>query len=589
MGNWTNLSIKGPIEPLKQVASGIATVTSTIATLIGIQKSILQIISALAIDLLNPQALAIKAALAILEELLEKYIKVDARLHMLVVPLRKRLPDNMADPLMMPYAEDSWVIDETISEETKTELQQALERVGHYDQGNEGFGRTVIEATYDPDDPNAPKYGETEAIHAMVILCGAQSIMGVYDLLRAIQGLLGTALKGNPLIPNTITKTPQDLRVTPIAAPNSVRVGMQLTWGNPPTLQVLAEFDGVRIRLEEVAIIRSTNDEIMNAKDWTAIFGGSQPAELTREQTEVSNTLTSADKKTVLIKQFRFNGVINAYIDDDASLVKDTTYYYTVAFRYSLAEDPQGKKEPEYTLQKYTQISNVVSARIETNLPSTRGGVKPDWISHPSVLDLIPDLKFFMALLQARIASLGDFTLGANAALQSYIKFLEAELTRYQDFADEINAKVAKLSTLLALPAAGIYVTVIDEASGGVDTFLRTLTTRLTDTEDTTAPPFFRTGFTAGIVLLLGAPNPAEFASTKALLELIFGAGSGNTPFEDALDSIDNLLSSLENTVFGDDMKPGTPSEGTSSKQTFDDQMNPVDASDSTANVPFDP
>jgi hypothetical protein len=215
--------------------------------------------------------------------------------------------------------------------------------------------------------------------------------------------------------------------------------------------------------------------------------------------------------------------------------------------------------------------------------------VKPDWISHPSVLDLIPDLKFFMAMLQARIASLGDFTLGANAALQSYIKFLTAELTRYQDFADEINAKVAKLSTLLSLPAAGIYVTSIDEASGGVDTFLRTLTTRLTDTSDDTAPPFFRTGFTAGIVLLLGAPNPAEFASTKALLELIFGAGSGNTPFEDALDSIDNLLSSLEDTVFGDDMKPGTPPESTVSKKTFDDQMNPVDASNSTANVPFDP
>jgi len=589
MGNWTTFAIKAPIEPLKQIASGIATVTGVIATLIGIQKSILQIISALAIDLLNPQALAIKAALAVLEELLDKYIKIDARLHMLVVPLRKRLPENMAGDLTMPYGEDSWVIDETISDETKTALSEALERVGHYDQGNEGFGRTIIEATYDPDDPNAPKYGDTEAVFAMVILGGAQSIMGVYDLLRAIQGLLGTALKGNPLIPNTITRTPQDLQVTPIAAPNSVRVGMQLKWGNPPTLQTLAEFDGVRIRLEEVAVIRSTNDEVMNAKDWTTIFGGSQPAELTREQNEVKNALTSADKKTVVISQLRFDGVRNAYIDDDAALVKDTTYYYTVAFRYSLAEEPKDNQEPNYVLQKYAQISNIVSARIEANLPSTRGGVKPDWISHPSVLDLIPDLKFFMALLSARIEALGSFSFGANAALQSYIKFLTAELTRYQDFANEINAKVAKLASLLTLPAAGIYITSISMDSGGVDAFLRELTHRLTNTSDETAPPFFRTGFTSGIVFLLGAPNPAEFASTKALLELIFGAGSGNTPFEDALDSIDNLLSSLEDKTFGTDMQPGTPPEGSIASKTFDDEMNPVEASDSTANVPYDP
>lgn len=587
MGNWIQLSIKAPIKPLEKIASGISTVTTAIATAISIQKSILQIISALAIDFLNIEAIAIKTALKILEDTLEQYIITDAKLHMLVVPVRKRLPYNLYSDYAMPQEEDSWVIDDSIDDESKKQLQEALERVAHYDQGNPGFARTVIEAAYDRDDPNAPKYDNDDAVFGMVFLCGAQSMLGVYDLLRALQGVLGTALKGNSLIPTTMTRTPQDLKVKPIAVPSSSRVGAQLTWGNPPTFQTLAEYDGVRVRLDEIAIIRSTNDDVMNAKDWMAIFGGSQPEYMGTGTNEVDDALESADGQSTVIKIYRFDGVRNAYIDDDEDLEKGTAYYYAVAYKYALAEDlPQS--ELEYEAQKYHQISNVVKVLVEDTIPSTRGGIAPDWITHPSALDLIPDLKFFMALLQNQLNALGSFSFGANAALQSYIKFLAAELTRYQDFATEINAKVQKLASLLQLPAAGIYVTTISSSAGGTDAFLQEMTRRLTDESDTTAPPFFRNGFVSGIVLMLGAPNPAEFASTKALLELLFGPGSAQTPFEDALDSIDHLLDALEDKMFGNDMKEGTP-ETTVSSKTFDDAMNPVEASDPSANIPFDP
>jgi hypothetical protein len=422
----------------------------------------------------------------------------------------------------------------------------------------------------------------------MVVLCGAQSMLGVYDLLRALQGVLGTALKGNSLIPTTMTRTPQDLKVKPIAVPNSSRVGARLTWTNPPILQTLAEYDGVRVRLDEIAIIRSTNDDVMNAKDWMAIFGGSQPEYMGTGTNEVDDALESDDELSKVIKLYRFDGVRDAYIDDDEDLEKGTAYYYTVAYKYALADDPVGTGEAEYEVQKYQQISNVVKVLVEDIVPSTRGGIAPDWFTHPSALDLIPDLKFFMALLQNQLNALGSFSFGSSAALQSYIKFLTAELTRYQDFAKDINAKVAKLATLLQLPAAGIYVTTISKDSGGTDYFLQEMTRRLTDESDDTAPPFFRNGFVAGIVILLGAPNPAEFASTKKLLELLFGSSSAQTAFENALDSIDALLDSLEDKTFGDDMQEGTSTTTTSSK-TFDDAMNPVDASSTDANVPFDP
>lgn len=587
--NWTNLSLAAPAEPIKDIASGISKVTNAIATAIGIQKAILSFLSTFALDLLNAEALIIKTALSVLEDTLKQYVETDAKMHVLVVPIRKRPVYSLVSDYQMPEEEDSWTINDAIDSETKKELQEALERVSRYDQGNEGFARTVIEATYDELDPNAPTYDSDDAVHAVVFLCGAQTMLGVYDLLRALQGVLGTALKGNPMIPNTLIRTAQDLKAKPIATKSSPRIGTMLSWTNPPALQVLTEFAGTRVRIDEIAIIRSTNDEVANAKDWMAIFGGNQPTALDDDETEQEDALDSDDELSSVIRIFKYDSVRNSYVDDDEDLEKKTNYYYAVAYRYAIADEPTNDETPEYEAQDYHQISNVVKVQVKDEVPSVSGGPKPDWFTHPSPLEMIPDLKFLMALLQNQISALKSQTTGAASALSSYVKFLAAEAQRYSDFAEEINNKVAKLSALLQIPSTGIYITTISSSKGGVDYFLQELTRRLTDESDTSAPPFFRTGFTAGMVLLLGAPNPAEFASTKALLDLLFGSSSTQTAFEEAVDSLDRLLDDLEDKTFGADMQEGTAPTAASRQKTFKDDMTAVDADDADANVPFDP
>lgn len=597
-GKWENLSFDlGPIDP---VASAIQKVTNAIGIALKIQKTATDVVAKLLLDLLDAEALLIKTALSSIRSVLDQYVVTGAKVHLLVVPPERRLQYNLNQNFMMPQLEDSWAIKDTFSPEAKARFQKALETIGRYDRGNEGFGRTVIESLQDEFDPNRPVYDDDDAVFAVVILVGASTMLGLYDLMSTLQGIFNTALRDN-MFPPDLLKTPQDLRATPVSAPGTSRIGVRLDWSNAPSEQVLARYDGVRIQLYETAIIRSTDDEIMLAKDWNSVFGGYQPTALNRDNDEREKsdvyTLTVGshgedDTTTEIIKIFAYDGVRDSYIDDDKDLKKDQDYYYFVAYRYAIAEEPSDKSaEVKLQPQDFSVISNVAKTRVDPDkIPNTRRSVKPNWVATPSPLDLIPDLKFFMKLLEDYINNLESQLLGANSALKQYVQFLQDEIDRYNAFATDINNLLSRLSALLQLPATGIYVTTISAEKGGNMYFMQELAERLTDETDTTAPPFFRSGFTAGLVWYAGAPNPAEIVPVETLISILLGLESqAKSDWESAVDSIDALVDRLEDQEFGEDMQPGTAPTSTTSQKTFDDAMNPVDADSTDANVPFDP
>lgn len=589
MGNWAAFDLTAPAKPIADAASGIAKVTGTIATIIDIHKTALQIISALTTDLLNAEALLLKTALSVIEDVLDQYLVTDAKMHLLVVPIRKRPPWNLQSDFHVPSQDTSWNINEEISDATRKKFEEAITRIARYDQGNEGFLRTVYEETLDDeDDVNRPQYDEDDAYAATVIVAGAQALTGVFDMARLLQGIMGESLKGNPLVPDVITKTPQNLRGKIAAVENSSRVTVLLDWENPSVLQTFSEFKGLRVRLDEISIIRSENDQMALANDWLSFFGGNQPSVLGESDGPKENVLESDDKKSKLIYQTRFEGVLKSYADTDSSLEKEKDYYYAVAYRYSVADEPGSDGKVTWVPMNYFRISNVVKMRFRKTTPATSGGTKPDWVTHPSPLEMIPGMKFLMLNVKTQVEAIKSNTTGAASALQSYIDFLDAEATRYADYADAINAHVSKLSSMLQIPSTGIYMTAMAASKGGTYGFLQELTTRMTDETDTTAPPFHRNGFVMGLILMAGAPNPAEFESFKALMDLLFGGGGAKTAFEEALDSIDRLLDDVEEKLFGDDMQPGTTTT-TKVYNTFDDSMQGVDADDADANVPFDP
>jgi hypothetical protein len=602
-GNWKSLSFDlGPITPL---AEGLQSLTDTLATILTIVKTATDIVAQLAVNTLSTEALLIQAALQAIQDVLTQYIEGAAKVHFLVVPPRKALPpDAQALMALSPY-ENGLALDLRPEVVEQMDFQTKLNQVFDVAGGNADYGRTVAESLTDENDPNRPQYSDTDAYFAVAIVAGGTSLLELYDYAARLMAVFDGALKGRKLMPVVALRTPQDLRARVIAAPGTPRIGVRLNWSNLASEQILTGYgDGnVKIRIDEVAIIRSTDRRAFAAKTWDALMGSYQPTPLGDDEQQRLNvkTIKTADGTTQLLALLKFTGQPESYVDNDSTLAKGQDYYYAVAYRFStLVPDNLGKyahSEP----QRYFQISSVVKAHVDAEkVPFSYGGVPPDWDATPSALNLFPDLKYFLALLRDYVQTLQSQAAGAASALASYVLFLQSEIDRYVAYAQAINERVAALTELMRLPQTGIYVTLISGASGGTSAFMSALTDRLSDQSDTTAPPYFRHGVTSGLVIFAGAPNPAALDSVQLLISLLLGLSSGPTAFEQAVDSIDQVLTAVEDRTFSNSMASvpadttvgGAPNEvppTSTPTATFSDGMEPTTPDSADANIPWDP
>ncbi|MAG64344.1 MAG: hypothetical protein CMK74_00490 [Pseudomonadales bacterium] len=572
---WKNLSIKTPAEVLAPVKSTISTVTTTLSGINQLHVAVMKAFVLLATTALSTEDMALKTALSAIEKLLDKFTK-EGKIHLLPVSPMRQNHDDPSDTILYTNGEDSWSLATDVMGDTeRQQFAETMKLVSNADRGNEGFARTVIESLYDEEDSGRPQYDAESAVFALVIVAGAKSFVKLNKLMKTLNELFGASLGKNDLIPGDLFKAITELKATPIASPESSRVGVLLSWVNPPTEISHEKYGGGSARLDEIAIIRSTKDEVMLATSWADIFGKSQPAAL-GENNFKSNALVSADKKTKVIRQIGYDGMTSYYRDDD--VVRGTDYYYTVAYRYSVV-GPATDVKATYVLQEYNGISNVVKMRIPKKIPPSKG-VEPNWMTHPSILSLIPTLEYTINSLKAYVIAYKARIGNTNKALQSYVDYLEAEGKRYTEFANEILAAINKTADLLDLPAAGLYVTAIDLAEGGVNAFASELATRMSNTSDTSAPPFFKSGVVTGVVMLMGAPNPAAFQEAKDFTNFLFNPPNIATAWESAVDSIDVALTTVEQAV---------TSSTEQAQKTFDDAMQPVLATSEKSNVPFDP
>jgi hypothetical protein len=596
--NWVNIELEGIVpDAIKQLANTVDSIVAAITTALEIQVTALKVISALTTDLLNAEALIVKSAISTLENALEPLLG-DARAHLLVVPFRKQpnyrlSPENW--PVTFMDSDEGPFEDQELAKEEQ-ELREKLRQVAFYNGGNQGYVRTVAESLRDEGDTNRPDYDKNNAIYAHVWVAGASDIVGILDALLTLEGLFGISLKSNSLVPRTLIRTPQDLTVKVINAPSG-KIGAVLNWGNPPPEQVFPEFNDIRVRLHEVAVIRSTDDEVIKAKNWTDIFGDTQLDIMEDGAEEKTNVLESTNGKSKVILQYRYDGARSSYLDDEG-LERDTDYYYTVAYRYAVQMPPGvnvlgATVIDGFSIMDYKLLSSVQTARFSDTVAESTGGVKQDWIATPGVLSLIPDLQFYVLVLKEYLTAIADQALGANAALQSYIQFLEDEIDRYNELAETIAGRIQRLTGLLKTPEAGIYATSIALEEGGTDAFIRELARRMLDEKDTSAPPFHTgTEFVAGIVLLAGAPNFAQLSSVQTFVELLFGTGGTiETAFEKAVASLEQVVADQTTQVLGNDLQPTDeePVTPTPPQKTFNDAMEPVEPDDPDANVPYDP
>jgi hypothetical protein len=595
-GQWKSLSFDlGPIKPL---ADGLKTLTDTLTTILTLVKTATDVIAALTLNILSAEALLIQAALQAIEDVLTQYIEGAAKIHFLVVPPRKVLPPDAQSLMALSPYENDLALHLRPEVVEQMDFTAKLDAVFNVLGGNPAYGLTVAESLADERDLNRPQYTFTDAYFAIAIVAGGTSILELYDYVIRLMAIFDGALKSRKMMPAVVTRAPQNLRVRTIAAPGTPRIGVHLDWTNAPTEQILTNFgeQNVKVRIDEIAIVRSTDPRLMMARTWDALLGGYQPPPLSgleRQHTDIK-TIKNAKGTTTLLAVLKFDNAQDSFIDNDSALIKGQDYYYTAAYRYSLLVPDANGKYSQAVSQRYAQIGSVVKVRVDADkVPFSYGGTPPDWDATPSALDLFPDLKYFLALLRDYVETLKSQAVGPASALQSYILFLKHEIDRYVAYAQMVNDRLASLIELMRLPQSGIYVTLIDSATGGTPDFMGKLTQRLTDENDPTAPPYFHHGVTAGVVIFAGAPNPAALASVQALLSLLLGLSTGPTAFEQAVNSIDQVLTAVEQKTFAPDMTvlpPSTTATTTpSSSATFTDALVPTTTDSPDANIPYDP
>jgi hypothetical protein len=128
MSNWSKLSFSDTLAPIEAITSNVSKVTSAITIALTIQKTLLQTIATLMLDLLNAQALLIKAALSTIQTILDSYFK-GGKIHLLVVPIRKQSPYKLDSLFSMPQLDDSWAMSDALTEDERTQFQDAVNQI----------------------------------------------------------------------------------------------------------------------------------------------------------------------------------------------------------------------------------------------------------------------------------------------------------------------------------------------------------------------------------------------------------------------------------------------------------------------------
>lgn len=594
---WVAVTPKVPTE----VAALGTSVVSTLNTL----KSALEVVR-LQTEVTNALVLASETkAVALLNTAIDSVLQAvnttldtlldDAGLYVLSIPIPKKgLARLVADATTNGYNETAegssqlasnyieFPITNIVSqgpEETQNRLKesklinQILNPPDLLLGGNSYFVRTIMESMFDARDVNRPRFENSSYWAYAVMMAGASDLSSILQAAGFFDRLTGGQENANKLgtSRSVMNLVPAGVTVTASARNGSAIV----SWDLVPASRTLRSFDHSKIIATKYAIIRSKDLRARTAQRVTDLFS-------TRELTE--GLEGSYGAKVLAVKPY--DGITTRFVDETV-LEENQTYYYHVAF-YTRVEpslpplilDPTtgGTQPVNPEAQPYDFGFDLLSTAQEFRRPSRREdysrnalGTAPDWTRTPSIASLIPPLNRFLGQLQEYLNTLRSTATNAASQNDQILQFLNAEIARYTNRANEIERQIGLITSIFQAPSAGLYAT-LRTGSGPASTFLADVTQAFEDDSDA-ARPVFDNGdeFVTGIILLTVGPDPTRIAKAFSLLQQFFTSTSTEDPALTGINSINTQLAEIE-TALINQITGGTNSPGVSSV-TFNADM----------------
>lgn len=574
---WQSLNLSSSIaaKGLTSAKNAISPVISITETILEVAKKISQIVYNLYVDVSDPTALALKEAVEAIKAGLDTVFK-DTGLYALPVPIRT-VNDIVSDVgvLLVNQIEQPssyWRSDDRSKSVTNQEQaiattkaqpiqkqQQSQQLPGDLqgldlllantpkgNGGNAGFLNTVIESLNDGLDSHRPQFNRDDYVAGMVLVYGASSYYDIIKLVKKLTALFrfkGSSL-ASPDMPKPKNLTAR-LEANPLGGTNTL-YAVKLDWEAVPIAWPMRAYGDVNYDIKQVFIYRS------------------------KKPITQATPLSSLTK----IDSYDYDGLTSSYYDStwDSSMLGKPLYY---AVGYRLAKIVNYKEVQESLPFEVSVAAVQMPANAATLV--TRG-VPPDW-SATTLYSLIPALKTVVQIIKDTLDAWLEGTQGGKDRIKDFLDFLNKEIQRYANWAEEVLGTIQEIIDMFQLPSAtmGLY---FFEGRGGNAFLVKSLSEALSDTADPARPAFdVGTEMVGGLVLYAGAAVPGEAQQALNKIKALFGAGGViESAWDNAVASIDRILNQAEAEIcFNKEMLKMPCETETAPAAGFGADMQPAD------------
>jgi hypothetical protein len=556
---WSKLELQAPEIDLSGLKALIDTIRAFVEMLVGMLEVILQIISVIA----DPIVAVIKKLVDVLKAAVESFLE-DLGAYCLFVPIRKRLKTNF---LGLGDITPAWAgelgIFGTADSPVKPRdpvMNQFISDANRYNGGNAGFFKTVVESLFDEGDLNRPIFlDEEDYVGGFVLVIGTDfDPLGFLDDLWKFSGIFsGPDL--TPKVPRPKGLQARVLEGLSAQAVGSGKFSTLLLWETPEVpLWTLEDLGGIVLFPYRYAIIRGKNTaDALGAGSVIDLMG-------TRD---LKSGATNTNGDMVVIHEDEYDITKVNYLDEKIDATKDDTFYYAVAWKLKAYGASEPIKEGTGTDIDYWYISNV--ARV-VPFPTFPDSTPPDWHRTASIASIFPQFAAILRKLVAEIEGFAAKLVGIADMFKDYIDFLRAEIYRYEYNINHLLDELEKLALKFQLPSGGIYIRPF-KGKGGNDYFIADLANSLSAEKN--RPPFDAGDeYVAGAVIMAGG-NEVLVEALLAGLSWIFGGTPQSAALSGMLDELGEAVESVEDVVYGPDMKKLTDPDTTAFEEIYDEQL----------------
>lgn len=555
---WANWNLKDApaIQTLDTVGSAVAPIIDTMASLLEIVKSVVELVSKLVLDVPDLETAAIKAAIETVRAILKDLVG-DAGCYFLPIPvhLKNVLPEG------------TLVFDPSPGVAEGADGAVMLPPVGGGGGGNYGFLYDLIRSLNDENDVLRPQFDEDAHIAGLVVVAGADSFLDILPLIEKLKRLFAGKKKGGAgegiggTDGATIPKA-KSLRaeIVPSVVGQLQKLNNRLEGGgatHPYAVKLSWDLP------ERITVISAPPNKYTFTIQSIYVYRSEIPISVYANPTNLAERYK--------IKEFEFDGLTNTFYDDTIELNKN--YYYAVGFKNSARWDRlEGGSYVEKNSAVYEPGADAV---INVPIPNEinlmpRSGVPPDWLLFPNPLALIPDLvevvnsvNVFLDTLEARLDTASD-------KYEKFIAALTKEINRYIKLAEDVIETIQNIVDLLSFP--DVYIGAYPfSGKGGNGKLVNIIGTALTDTNDPDRPPFDRGDeVLTGFVLYAGSATVGKLEAFVSFIEMLIGqtTSSAASAYAEAaadigtaVDEIESQIYLLENLERGEAPDTGTERE----------------------------